>query len=70
MRERPNIASGQVAVGQDLLPFVILGLDPRIGQSMLSAEIELLAVLRDARLKAEHGEFGVRGRAPNLNEEN
>jgi hypothetical protein len=42
------------------------GLDPRIGQSTHSAQIELLAAARDARLKARHDEFGDRGRAPTL----
>jgi hypothetical protein len=45
----------------------ILGLDPRIGQSTHSAEIELPAAAKDARLKAGHDEFGDPGRAPNLN---
>jgi hypothetical protein len=50
-----------------LSPFVILGLDPRIGQSTHSAEIELPAAARDARLKAGHDEIDDFGRARTLN---
>jgi hypothetical protein len=45
---------------------VILGLDPRIGQSTHSAEIALPGAARDARLKAGHDEIGDFGRARTL----
>jgi hypothetical protein len=55
-----------VREGMIFSPVVILGLDPRIGQSMHCAEIELLAAARDARLKAEHDEIDDYGRARTL----
>jgi hypothetical protein len=48
-------------------PVVILGLDPRIGQSTRNAEIELPGAARDALLKAGHDGSADFGRAPKLN---